>query len=87
MGKKRKTLLGILANGETYGLIINNLYKDQTGKHIWLGAMYALLDRMEDRGWLTSRMGETGPHRKGRRRKYYKITEAGIAAWEAVKNG
>ena len=41
------------------------------------GALYPALHRMEKRGWLASRWGTS---EKGRRAKYYRLTDAGRAA-------
>jgi len=41
------------------------------------GALYPALHRMQKRGWLTA---EWGVSEKGRRAKYYRLTEAGSEA-------
>ena len=83
MTNKRDTqLLSILVDGERYGLDIRNEYKNRFGRTLHLGPLYVSLDRMEDKGWLKSRMGESGPHRRGRRKKYYCITALGKVAFK-----
>ena len=44
------------------------------------GDVYTTLIRMENRGLVTSEWSEPTPEPGGRRRRYYEITAAGIAA-------
>ena len=45
-----------------------------------LGSLYVTLDRMVDKGFLRSRVGESVAARGGNRRKYYRIQASGYAA-------
>ncbi len=85
MRSQRNTeLFAILMNGERYGLDIRKEYQKRFGKELPLGSLYVTLDRMEDKGWLKSRMGESGPDRRGRRRKYYRTTASGKRSFDAA---
>jgi DNA-binding PadR family transcriptional regulator len=42
--------------------------------------VYTTLGRLETRGYVRSRIGETVPERTGQRRKYYRIEPEGAAA-------
>ena len=44
------------------------------------GAVYATLDRLENKGLLSSRLAEGGPARGGRARRYYQLTSSGASA-------
>lgn len=44
------------------------------------GAMYTTLDRLESKGLVTSRLEEGTPDRKGRARRFYRISAAGASA-------
>jgi DNA-binding PadR family transcriptional regulator len=71
-------VLGILAEGESYGYAILKQVNDLSGGQLeWTdGLLYPLLHRLERLGHVESAW-ETPP--EGRRRKYYRITEKGRA--------
>jgi PadR family transcriptional regulator PadR len=52
----------------------------RTGRAISPGALYTALDRLETRGFLTSRLGESTPARGGKRKRLYTIESAGARA-------
>lgn len=43
------------------------------------GSVYPILERLESMGWVTSRW-EADDSRPGPRRRYYKLTDAGVVA-------
>jgi PadR family transcriptional regulator, regulatory protein PadR len=43
-----------------------------------LGSVYAALERLEDRGLVTSAVGDPTPERGGRAKKYFQVTRKGI---------
>lgn len=47
------------------------------------GTVYPILDRLTERGWITSR-DETGPHPGRPARRYYEFTEDGRALAQAA---
>ncbi|TDB73993.1 PadR family transcriptional regulator [Micromonospora sp. KC723] len=71
-------VLGILAEGESYGYAILKQVNDLSGGQLeWTdGLLYPLLHRLERLGHVESDW-QTPPG--GRRRKYYRITEQGRA--------
>ena len=84
---KRKTpstreavFLSLLVNGEKYGRELRDAFEKETSKKLPLGSLYVTLDRMEAKGFLKSRMGESLSERGGNRRKYYRILANGHAA-------
>ncbi|NOT01907.1 MAG: helix-turn-helix transcriptional regulator [Phycisphaerales bacterium] len=85
LNQREAELLAITINGERYGRDIRNQYEQRTDRKLPLGSLYVTLDRMEDKGYLTSRMGESAHNRGGYRRKYYKITGAGQRALNAYQ--
>ncbi len=44
------------------------------------GALYVTLDRLEEKGMLTSKLGDPTPRRGGRPKRYLRVTAAGVAA-------
>ena len=73
-------LMAVLIAGEKYGREVRDLYEQRSRRAMPLGSLYTTLDRMEDAGFVTSRLGDPGPDRGGNRRKYYKLTANGIAS-------
>ncbi len=49
------------------------------------GAVYATLDRLEQKGLLTSRVEAGTPVRSGRARRYYRLTALGVRALNESK--
>lgn len=71
-------LLAVLKLGdEAYGVTIRQAIADATGRDVAAGAVYTALGRMEQRGLVSSRPGETTPERTGMRRRYYRVTPEG----------
>lgn len=70
------TILGALVGGELYGLEIVDVVKANGGR-LSLGGVYTLLHRLEAKGLVTSRWGDTDEDRAGARRRYYALTGLG----------
>ena len=72
-------VLAILADGESYGYaILKRVRELSDGEMEWTdGMLYPLLHRLHRLGYVTTEW-RTPP--EGRRRKYYAITDDGVAA-------
>lgn len=72
-------VLGILAEGESYGYAILKQVRELSGGHLeWTdGMLYPLLHRLERLGYVTATW-ETST--AGRRRKHYALADAGRQA-------
>jgi DNA-binding PadR family transcriptional regulator len=76
-------LLALLRLGdEAYGLAVRREITDRVEREVSIGAVYATLDRLEEKGLVRSRPGAAGEHRGGRPRKCFTITGAGARALE-----
>lgn len=74
-------LLAILRLGEqAYGVTIGQEIAACTGREIAPGALYTTLDRLEEKGLVSSRIGEATPRRGGRAKRYFFVTKRGFAA-------
>jgi DNA-binding PadR family transcriptional regulator len=62
---------------EAYGATIHREIEDRTGRSIAIGAVYTGLARLQKSGHVLATVGEPTPQRGGRRKKYYRMTEAG----------
>jgi DNA-binding PadR family transcriptional regulator len=74
-------LLAILRlHDNAYGMTIRKTVEEATGRAISIGAIYTTLERMEQKGFITSRQGEATPERGGRAKRYFRIEAAGAEA-------
>src|SRR5262245_54405140 len=69
-----------LLGDNAYGMNVNNKAEQLLGKSINLGGMYVTLDRLQVKGYLTSKESEPLPERGGRRKRCYFLTPAGERA-------
>lgn len=65
---------------EAYGRGILRGVQSSLDREVAAGAVYATLDRLEQKNLITSRLEDGTPVRAGRVRRYYRVTAAGIAA-------
>jgi len=74
-------LLGVLRLADdAYGAAIRQEIHARSGRDVSINAVYTTLDRLESKGFLRSWTGEPTPQRGGRRRKFYELRPAGVAA-------
>jgi PadR family transcriptional regulator, regulatory protein PadR len=74
-------LLAILRAGENaYGVAIRAEIAACTDREASPGALYTTLDRLEEKGLVTSRLGEPTPLRGGRAKRYFKVNASGVEA-------
>ena len=52
----------------------------RTGRKLKLGMIHAVLNRLEEKNLVKSRLGEATSVRGGKRKRYYAVTSAGKAA-------
>lgn len=74
-------LLALIRLGEdAYGVPISREIEHCSGRGVALGSVYAALERMEDKGLVTSRVGEPTAERGGRAKRYFRVTGQGLRA-------
>jgi DNA-binding PadR family transcriptional regulator len=77
-------MLAILRLPENaYGMKIRQEIKDVASRAASLGAVYTTLERLEDKGFISTWVGEVTEPRAGRAKKYFKVTATGAAALQA----
>lgn len=67
---------------DAYGLAIMHEIKKQAKRSAAMGAVHAALSRLEEKGFLTSKLDDATGDRGGRRKKLYELTAEGKAAIE-----
>jgi PadR family transcriptional regulator len=74
-------LLAILRLGDhAYGVTVRREIAACTERDPAPGALYTTLDRLEDKGLVTSRYGDPTPERGGRAKRYFTVTARGVRA-------
>ncbi|SHH35681.1 Transcriptional regulator PadR-like family protein [Chryseolinea serpens] len=78
-------LVGILGE-EAYAFNIAEEFESQAGRPVSIGAVHSTLTRLEEKGFLTSQMGESTAERGGRRKRIYTITAYGRKTLSAARD-
>ena len=65
---------------DAYGVPISKELLNLAGREVALGSIYAALDRLEEKSFVVSRLGEPTPERGGRAKRYFHVTRAGLKA-------
>lgn len=74
-------LLAVVRVGdEAYGVPIHEELASRARRTVSVAAVYKTLERLEAKGYVSSRIGEPTAERGGRRRKYFTIEAPGRAA-------
>jgi PadR family transcriptional regulator, regulatory protein PadR len=77
-------LLAVAALGDAaYGIRVRNEIEARTGRAVAIGAVYATLARLEDKGLARFKLDEPQPVPGGRARKCFRLTAAGTRALAA----
>ncbi len=80
-GFEELVLLAAASLGDhAYGVTVRQRLDAETGGPVALGAVYAVLDRLERKGYVRSAWGEATPQRGGRRKRMFSVTAPGRAA-------
>ena len=69
---------------EAYGATIRREIETRTERRLSISAVYTTLDRLQQKGLVTSWIGEPTAERGGRRRKYFAMEPAGARALRAA---
>ena len=79
-------LLVVVALGdEAYGVAIQRRLERDAKRRLALGAVYAALERLEQKGYLASQWGDATPQRGGRRKRVFSVTADGLRAVREVR--
>ena len=71
----------LMLSGNAYGVTIHEKVEDLARpKRVALGAVYATLDRLEDKGFITSWLSNPTPERGGRSKRHYRLEKSGARA-------
>jgi PadR family transcriptional regulator, regulatory protein PadR len=63
---------------DAYGVLISREIAEKSGREVALASVYAALERLERKGFVTSALGEPTAERGGKARTYFAPTESGV---------
>jgi PadR family transcriptional regulator PadR len=65
---------------DAYSVAICDELEKRTDRGVKLGVVHAVLNRLEEKGLVKSKLGEATNVRGGKRKRYYAVTNAGKAS-------
>jgi PadR family transcriptional regulator, regulatory protein PadR len=72
-------MLAIIRIGDdAYGVSISNEIEETTGSEVMLGSVYDALTRLQEKGLVTSVLGDATPERGGRAKRHFRTTARGL---------
>lgn len=79
-------LLVAVMQEDAYGLAIQERFQEQTGRTAAIGAVHSALNRLEEKGFVESKLAEATAERGGRRKRLFSMTLAGKKALQTSKD-
>jgi DNA-binding PadR family transcriptional regulator len=77
-------LLALVRLGSNaYGMTVRMEIEKRTGRSLSIGAIYATLERLQAKGYLSSFTGEPTAERGGRAKRFFRIEAEGMRALRA----
>lgn len=78
IGEFEELVLLTIANlaQEAYGVSILNDITSRANRKLSIGALHSTLTRLEEKGYITSHLGEPSQKRGGRRKRYFQLTDS-----------
>ena len=70
---------------DAYGVSVTQEIEQKTGRSVGFSTVHTTLQRLEEKGFLSSRMGGATAERGGRRKRFFNVTAAGRKALQEVK--
>ena len=72
-------MLALMRLGENaYGVPICREIEEHARREVVVGSVYATLERLEEKGFVSSKLGEPTAERGGRAKKYFHVTSRGL---------
>ncbi|WP_089679168.1 PadR family transcriptional regulator [Catalinimonas alkaloidigena] len=71
---------------EAYGVAISEEIEQQTGRAASISAVHAALNRLSDKGMVTSHLGGATAERGGRRKRFFTVTPAGSKVLHEIRH-
>ena len=75
----------MVLNKNAYGVTIQEELESRMQRKTSRGALHTALTRLEEKGLISSDYGDPSPERGGRRKRYYEVTNKGLATLQEAK--
>ena len=87
LGEFEELILTMVAalQEDAYGAAISDEIESKLKREVNLSAVHVTLYRLEDKGYIKSRLGGGTKERGGRRKRIFSVTSAGMAMLRAMK--
>jgi DNA-binding PadR family transcriptional regulator len=87
LGEFEELILTMVAalQEEAYGAAISDEIESKLKRDVNLSAVHVTLYRLEDKGYIKSRLGGGTKERGGRRKRIFAVTSAGMAMLRTMK--
>ena len=74
-------ILALLRLGDrAYGVTVRQEIETRTRREVCIGAIYATLARLTEKGYVKSHVGDPTPERGGRSKRFFQVTAKGVVA-------
>lgn len=70
---------------DAYGVSVTQELEQKTGRAVGFSTVHTTLQRLEEKGFLSSSMGGATAERGGRRKRFFSVTAAGRKALQEVR--
>ena len=74
-----------IQSGDAYGAAVVTEIEQQMNRPVNLGAVHSALNRLQEKGLVTSALGGVTAERGGRRKRLYSVTTLGRRALEEIR--
>jgi DNA-binding PadR family transcriptional regulator len=78
-------LTAAVLSGQAYGASIAEELEKETGRSVSLSAVHAALQRLGEKGMVTSYLGGATAERGGRRKRFFSVTAAGSRVLREIR--
>ena len=87
IGEFEELVLLTIANlaKDAYGVAILNDISERANRKLSIGALHSTLTRLEEKGYISSYLGEPTNERGGRRKRYFELTDSAVAELNNMK--
>ncbi|WP_420583239.1 PadR family transcriptional regulator [Reichenbachiella sp.] len=88
LGEFEELVLLTIANlgEEAYGLALIRDINERAKRNLSMGAMHSTLTRLEEKGFVTSYLGEPTKARGGRKKRYFELTSLAKSSLTEMKS-
>ena len=75
-----------IQSGDAYGAAVVSEIEQQMKRPVNLGAVHSALNRLQEKGLVSSEMGGVTPERGGRRKRLYSVSAYGRRPLEEIRH-